>query len=264
MTYVKISADRFGPWALVTGASSGIGREFARQLAANGLHVVLAARRTDTLAELGAEIESRYGVRHLAVTVDLSDASGPDRLAEATSSLDVGLLVSNAGDLTPGEFLSQDLRHSVDSLQLNAYSHLVLARVFGGRLADRGRGGVVLVGAAGAEHGIPWLAAHAAAKAYTNTLGRGLHAEFAARGVTVTVLAPGPTRTELQSRRSLPDSVGMTAADCVSQALRALAAGRGMVVPGVVARVMNRLPASLTRRIAGRTMAAAAAQESAR
>ncbi|WP_432954040.1 SDR family NAD(P)-dependent oxidoreductase [Micromonospora haikouensis] len=138
----------------------------------------------------------------------------------------------------------------------------MLARVFGRRLADRGRGGVVLVGAAGAEHGIPWLAAPAAAKAYTNTLGWGLHAEFAARGVTVTVLAPGPTRTELQSRRSLPDSVGMTASDCVSQALRALEAGRGMVIPGVVARVLNRLPATLTRRIAGRTMAAAAAQES--
>ncbi|TCB95438.1 SDR family NAD(P)-dependent oxidoreductase [Micromonospora zingiberis] len=262
MTYARISADRFGPWAVVTGASSGIGREFARQLAANGLNVVIAARRATALTDLGAEIAQQYGVQHLAVTVDLSESTGPDHLAEATSDLDVGLLVSNAGDLTPGEFLRRELRHSIESLQLNAHSHLVLAHLFGNRLADRGKGGVVLVGAAGAEHGIPWLAAHAAAKAYTNTLGRGLHTEFATHGINLTVLAPGPTHTELQSRRSLPDSVGMAASDCVSQALKALESGRGMVIPGMLARVMNRLPAGLNRRLAGQTMATAAAQAS--
>lgn len=259
MTFTRVSTDEFGPWAVVTGASAGIGREFVRQLAASGLDVVLVARRTGLLTDLGAEIEHEYGVRHRVVTVDLSRPDGPDHLARATAELDVGLLVSNAGDLLPGEFLGRDLHHAVHSLHLNAYSHLTLAHHFGNRFSERGKGGVLLVGAAGAEHGIPWLAAHAASKAYVNALGRGLHAEFASRGLRMTVLTPGPTRTELQDRRSLPDT-GLAVSHSVSAALDALRSGRVEVAPGLAARLLRLLPPSLSRRISGRTMAAVSSQ----
>ncbi|GAA0598226.1 SDR family NAD(P)-dependent oxidoreductase [Kribbella sandramycini] len=258
MTHVELPTAKFGPWAVVTGASAGIGREFARQLAAGGLNVVISARRAAPLAELGAELEQQYDVRHRAVVADMSQPNGPHHLIEATADLDVGLLVSNAGDLVPGEFLGRELQYAFDSWQLNAGSHLVLTHHFGQRLAERGAGGVLLVGAAGAESGIPWAAAHAAAKAYTNTLARGLHAEFAERGLNLTVLTPGPTRTELQSRRALPETGGTTVSNAVSTALKALKAGDVEVTPGLAARVLNSLPASMSRRISGRTMAAAA------
>ncbi|PXX61738.1 hypothetical protein DFR70_108296 [Nocardia tenerifensis] len=258
MGHKKISADRFGPWAVVTGPSSGIGREFALQLAANGLNVVLAARRADTLAVLAEELQREYDVECLVVVIDLADPVQLDHLVEATSDLDIGLLVSNAGDLTPGGFLDQELSAAVKSLHLNAYSHLVLTHRFGERMARRGKGGVVLLGSPGAEHGIPWLAAHTAAKSYVNTLGRGLHSEFAARGITLVVLAPGAVATELQRRRALPEAGAMSVSDCVSQALRGLESGRAEVIPGLVPRVMRRLPARVTRRLLGKVMATAA------
>ncbi|WP_255630216.1 SDR family NAD(P)-dependent oxidoreductase [Jidongwangia harbinensis] len=143
-------------------------------------------------------------------------------------------------------------------MHLNAYSHLVLAHRFGVRLAERGRGGVILVGSPGAEHGIPWLAAHAAAKAYVNTLGRGLHAEFTARGLSLLLLAPGATATELAARRGLPTTGAMPVSDCVSRALRGLESGRAVVIPGLAARVLARMPVRLTQRMLGRVMASAA------
>ncbi|MEU3986560.1 SDR family NAD(P)-dependent oxidoreductase [Streptomyces sp. NPDC026672] len=263
MSHIELPADKFGPWTVVTGASAGIGREFVRQLAANGFNVVISARRATALAELGSWIEQEHGVRHRAVIADMSHRDGPGRLLEATEDLDIGLLVSNAGDLLPGEFLGRSLQPALDSWQLNAGSHLVLTHEFGQRLAARGKGGVLLVGAAGAENGIPWLAAHAAAKAYTNTLARGLHSEFADRGINITVLTPGPTRTELQNRRSLPDTGGTTVTNAVSAAFKALKAGDVEVTPGLAARVLNNLPASMSRRMSGRTMSAIAAQTTA-
>lgn len=261
--HARISAARFGPWAVVTGASAGIGREFARQLAANGLNLVLVARREEPLTVLGEELEREHRVRCRIVAADLADPAQPHRLAEATSDLDVGLVVSNAGDLTPGRFLDRELSYAVESMHLNAFSHLVLAHRFGARMAERGHGGVILVGSPGAEHGIPWLAGHTAAKAYVNTLGRGLHAEFAARGVSMLVLAPGATATELAARRGLPTTGTMPVSKCVSRALRGLESGRAFVTSGLAARVLARMPIRLTQRILGRVMADAATRESA-
>lgn len=256
--HLRISADRFGPWAVVTGASSGIGREFARQLAANGLNVVLAARRTDLLTTVAEELQRDHEIQCRVVALDLSDPAELDRLVAATSDLDVGLLVSNAGDLTPGRFLDRELSAAVESLHLNAFSHLVLTHRFAERMARRGKGGVVLLGSPGAEHGIPGLAAHTAAKAYVNTLGRGLHDELATRGITLTVLAPGAVATELQRRRALPETGAMPVSDCVTRALRGLESGRAEVIPGLMPRVMRRIPARITRRLLGRIMTTAA------
>src|SRR6266496_5834654 len=101
-----IEKNTFGPWALITGASSGIGKEFARQLAASGLNLVLVARRLPMLEELGRQLEKEFGVQYRAVGVDLTEDDFLETLAEATRDLDVGLLISNAGAGIPGEFLT--------------------------------------------------------------------------------------------------------------------------------------------------------------
>src|ERR1700692_4091227 len=175
---VALDKKRFGPWALVTGASSGIGKEFAQQIAASGINIVLVARREDLLKEVGVEFSKRYGVEHRVVVLDVSREDFIRQLASATDDLDVGLVVSNAGSGNPGEFLKLDRQLLEETLRLNTMSHLDIAHYFGGKLAERSRGGLILVRAMGAENGIPCMANDGAAKAYVHSLGEALHYEL--------------------------------------------------------------------------------------
>src|SRR3954447_8950061 len=138
-------AARFGPWAVVTGASSGIGEAFARRLAARGVHLVLIARREDRLRMLADELERRHAVRTRIVPVDLAADDFLPVVATATHDLDVGLLVNNAGALAAGRFLDRDLTAALNQLNLNTGATLVLAHLCGRRLRERRRGGVVFL-----------------------------------------------------------------------------------------------------------------------
>ncbi len=135
-----LDKKRFGPWALVTGASSGIGKEFARQIAASGINVVLVARREGLLKEAGVEFSKRYGVEHRVVVRDVSREDFIEQLASATNGLDIGLVVSNAGTGNPGEFLKQDRQHLRETVRLGAMAHLDIAHHFGGRNSPSGGG----------------------------------------------------------------------------------------------------------------------------
>jgi short-subunit dehydrogenase len=255
---MSINAQQFGPWAVVTGASSGIGREFAHQLADAGINVVLVARRLAVLQDLGAALARRYGVDYRAVGVDLSDPGMLMPIAEATNDIDVGLLVSNAGAALPGPFLDSDVQAQRAVLRLNTAAHLGLTHHFGERLAQRGRGGIVLVSALGAIHGVPYMAHSAATKAYVTSLGAGLHVELAKHGVHVTVLHPGPTRTPVLAELGLdPDKMPispMAPDDCAREALRALARNRARCVPGRMNRITALAPPALTRSVVARML----------
>jgi uncharacterized protein len=148
---MKAALDKrqFGPWAIVTGASSGIGKEFARQIAASGINVVLVARRDALLAELGRAIAQEFDVQYRALAMDLSQEGFIVRLADATKDLDIGLVVSNAGTPNPGEFLKLNRELLEATLRLNTMAHLEIAHHFGRKLAERQRGGLILVGVDG-------------------------------------------------------------------------------------------------------------------
>jgi uncharacterized protein len=256
---MSINAHQFGPWAVVTGASSGIGREFAQQLATAGINVVLVARRLAMLQDLGAALARRHGVDYRAVGVDLSDPGMLTPIAEATAGIDVGLLVSNAGAALPGPFLDSDLQAQRAVLRVNTAAHLGLSHLFGERLARRGRGGIVLVSALGATHGIPYMSHTAATKAYVASLGAGLHVELAKHGVHVTVLHPGFTRTPVLTELGLdPGKMPippMSPDDCVREALRALARNRARCIPGRINRATAALvPPALTRSMEARML----------
>ena len=256
---MSINAHQFGPWAVVTGASSGIGREFAQQLATAGINVVLVARRLAMLQDLGAALARRHGVDYRAVGVDLSDPGMLTPIAEATADIDVGLLVSNAGAALPGPFLDSDLQAQRAVLRVNTAAHLGLSHHFGERLARRGRGGIVLVSALGATHGIPYMSHTAATKAYVASLGAGLHVELAKHGVHVTVLHPGFTRTPVLTELGLdPGKMPippMSPDDCVREALRALARNRARCIPGRINRATAALvPPALTRSMEARML----------
>src|SRR5260370_22488598 len=104
----RLNKKQFGPWALITGASSGIGREFARQIAASGINIVLVARREALLKEAGAELSKQYGVKHRVVALDLAEDGFMDKLAPVTDDLDIGLVVSNAGTGSPRRVLTNN------------------------------------------------------------------------------------------------------------------------------------------------------------
>src|ERR1700724_1401094 len=141
---VALKKKRFGPWALVTGASSGIGNEFARQIAASGINIVLVARREDLLNEVGVQFGKRYGVEHRVVALDVSREDFIGQLASATDDLDIGLVVSNAGTGNSGEFLKLDRQLLQPTLRLNTMAHLDITHHFGAKLAKRRRGGLIL------------------------------------------------------------------------------------------------------------------------
>ena len=225
---------------------------------------MLAARRTAALTELGSELSITHGVKHRVVTVDLAEPDGPSELVRATVDLDVGLLVSNAGTGLPGDFLTHDLADLHRIVRLNSTAHLELAYHFGKRLVDRGRGGMVLVSAGGALHGLPHMVNDSATKAYVLNLGEGLHHELAPAGVDVTVLLPFAVDTPIielfgVERDSLPFKP-QSVEECVDEALKALHRGRATVISGRAMRIMTRLtPRSVSIRMNGRMLGKAVA-----
>lgn len=187
---------RYGEYALVTGASSGIGAEFGEQLAAAGLNLVLVARRKDRLDTLAAGMRAAHGTAAEVIELDLAADGAVSELARRTARLDVGLVVASAGIVTSGPFLGNDLAAESALLHLNLVVPAQLAHIYGRVLARRGRGGIVLVSSAVAFSPVPYTANYAAAKAYTASLGQALHYELKPAGVDVLTLAPGPVRTE--------------------------------------------------------------------
>ncbi|HET7885641.1 MAG TPA: SDR family NAD(P)-dependent oxidoreductase [Bradyrhizobium sp.] len=249
--------DRFGPWALVTGASSGIGAEFARQLARAGLNVVLAARRETLLDRLGQDLQGEFGVETRSVVVDLSETEAAARLHAAVEDLDIGLVVSNAGTGDPGSFLSEKRDEMIRRFRLNALAHLDIAHHFSPRLAIRGCGGLILGGAMGAAHGIPFMANDAGSKAFVQSFGESLHRELRRKGVHVTVLVVPPTDTAILSKFGLdPATMPMkpiSTSQCVDEALEAVQRNQSLCLPGAMNRVMSALiPASIARIVMGK------------
>ncbi|HEY2227900.1 MAG TPA: SDR family NAD(P)-dependent oxidoreductase [Xanthobacteraceae bacterium] len=256
----KLDSKRFGPWALITGASSGIGREFARQIAASHINVVLVARRQGLLDVLGVELSRDFGVKHRVTVADLSVEGFITGLAEATRDLDVGLVISNAGSANPGRFTDKDREELAMTLRLSALAHAELALHFGRKLAKRGSGGILLVGAMGADTGAPFMAHDGGAKAYVQSLGLALHEEFKPGGVYVTVLPPGPTDTPVLAKFRLDPKTmpmkPMQVDQAVTEGLNALAANRAIIIPGRMNRIMRAIaPASLRRSVMAKMFA---------
>lgn len=239
-------ARRYGPWALVTGASDGIGREFARYLAAEGLHLILVARREGALASLASELHRSHGIQCRVLSADLSDLEAVHRLADATSDLDVGLLVAAAGFGTSGPFLDAELGVETEMVDLNCTSVAALAWHLGRRLVQRGRGGVVFLSSLLAFHGTAHAANYAATKAYVQSLAEGLRAEWAPHGVDVIASAPGPIRSGFAARARMQLGQALPAEVVPRVTMKAL--GRKTTVrPGWLSKLLGWSLAMLPR-----------------
>jgi short-subunit dehydrogenase len=240
--------------AVVTGASSGIGREIARQLAADGTELVIVARDEGRLEELAAEVgvECEVLVADLAATDALSLVE--DRLRDRSRPID--LLVNNAGFGHQGLFHELDLEREAAVVDVNIVALHRLAHVAAATMVVAGRGGILNVSSMAGFVGSPGTATYAATKAFVTSLSEAIHAELEPLGVHVTALCPGFTRTEFQDRADydtskLPDFLWQTAAEVAEAGLRGVAANRTVVVPGaknkIGASVINALPGSVRR-----------------
>lgn len=248
-----------GKTALITGASSGIGEQMARQLAAVGCNLILVARRTDRLNALAGELGA---VTVDVITADLADPEAPEAVFAQTQAdgRQVDILINNAGFGFQKPLLAVDQLGMVD---VNVRSLLAMTQLFAVPMVQRGQGWVLNVSSVSAWFPIPGMATYAASKACVLHLSRALHEELKPAGIVVTALCPGGTRTEFSSiarDRMDPDmEKAMMPADVVAAAgLKALARGKAVVVPGILYRMMvglvRVLPASWVTRLAGKVM----------
>jgi short-subunit dehydrogenase len=217
--------EKYGPWALVTGASSGMGEQFARRLARAGFSLLMVARRAERLRALEQELGRRRRIEVVGLAEDLADRTALDRIAAAAAARDVGLIVSNAGFGLKGPFERTD-RAKVESMfDTNARAPLILLHTLLPRLLERGKGGIILTGSIEGEAPFPWSSAYAATKAFIHSLGLSLSGELAGTGIDLLVHEPGATDTEaltLQgfSKATLPGL--MTPDEVAKQALAQL------------------------------------------
>lgn len=231
-------ADRYGPWAIVTGASDGIGRACAHELAAAGLNLVLVARRQNTLDALAAEFARDHGIEARPLALDLGQPGAVVRLVHETRPLDVGLLITSAGYGTSGPLLKTKLADELDMLQVNATSVLELVHRLGPRLIARDRSGVVLLGSLVGFQGVPRAANYAATKAYVQSLAEALHHEWKPLGVDVLASAPGPVNSGFAARADMDLGQALTPATVARETLRALGR-RSVVRPGFLSKFLE-------------------------
>jgi short-subunit dehydrogenase len=242
---------RYGPWAVVAGASEGLGAAFAERLAGEGLSLVLLARRAAVLDALAARLERSHGVSVRTLAIDLASPSLAAEVGGAVAGLDVGLLVYNAAAPAIGAFLDEAVGAHLRSVDVNVRGPVVLAHLLGTSMAERGRGGIILVSSVAALSGSPLLATYAATKSFQVVLAEGLWAELRARGVDVLAVCAGATRTpgfERSRPRLRPRTMEPSAV--VDDALAAL--GRR---PVTVAGWLNRAAALALGRLLPRTVA---------
>ena len=220
--------ERYGPWALIAGASEGIGRAFARELAGRGLNLALVARRAGPLEALAGELQAEFGVEVLAIPADLSQPEGGAAIRAALGGREVGLYVSNAGaDPNGARFLDREIEVWEEQLGRNVFNLVRSCHHWGGAMKARGRGGIVIVGSGACYGGGSFMALYSGSKGFSLNFAESLWAELKPHGVDVLYFAAGMTDTpefrRLMAEKglSVPDGIA-DPAEVARQALAAL------------------------------------------
>ena len=209
LTMSEDFSKRYGPWAIVTGASSGIGEAFACAIAKRGVRSLLLARRRDELVRVANDVRKATGVECETHVADLADPGFIDALQERTCDLDVGLVVSNAGYNPVGGFAERTPEELSRILDVNCKAPLLLAHTFRPRLQARGQGGFLLTGSVEGFFGVPHSVAYSPTKNYVLAFGEALWGEQAGTDVDVLVLAPGATDTAIIRARNMQNLPGI-------------------------------------------------------
>ncbi len=252
--------EKYGEWALITGASSGLGAEFARQIAEKGLNLVLTARRNERLQTLATELISSHGIRVETVAVDLADPGFKEIILQTVKGLEIGLLVNNAGFAVTGEFINNPLERELELLNVNCRAPLILSHIFARKMVSRKRGGIIIVSSQVAFIAAPLWLGYSTSKVYDLYMACALESEMKQHGIDVQALCPGPTKTEFGKVAGVSGRFSsMQAETVIRESLEKL--GRKLIVsPGILNKLtyglVRIMPRKLTSRILKQGLAA--------
>ena len=250
-------------FTLVTGASSGIGEVFARELAARGSNLVITARSRDKLEALAAELGKKHGVEVHVVASDISEANGVDRLCREVDELGVAIhhLVNNAGFGIAGAFAKSDESEQTRMVRLNCEALMRVTRHFVPPLIERGSGGIIHVASTASYQPMPFMATYGATKAFVLSFSVALREEISGRGVRVLALCPGPVPTGFQAAAGIEPGMeriaALSAEETVRQGLEAYQANDAVCIPGAVNRVQTLVSKFMPRSVVTHTISAA-------
>lgn len=253
-----------GKWALVTGASAGIGWALAEQLAEKGANLVLTARRTDRLAKLASELSAKHGIKAETFAADLVRPEAPVEIFAFTAGkgIEVELLVNNAGFGAFGYNHELETSRLLDMIQLNCSAVVHLTRLYVPGMVERRQGDILIVASTAAFQAVPFISAYAATKAFDLIFAEGIAEELARFGVCVCALCPGSTNTEFQDVAGQPDRAfryAEAAAAVARVGLEGLEQGKSCAISGRANRMMvwgERLaPRRFVARMAAKAMA---------
>lgn len=240
--------EKYGRYALVTGASAGIGEAFARLLAKRGLDLILVARREENLNRIAEELRERHGVQVVVIPMDLTREDSAEELFRKVGEFDVGLLVNNAGFGYYGRFVKQDPGKFSEMIKLNILTFTLLTSKFADRFIKKGRGGIILVSSLAAFQPTPGMALYGATKGFELLLGEAIAEEINGKNVDITVLCPSATLTEFQSVAGGVPHDGMTSEFVAENALKCLGKKR-IAIPGLWNKVLGKANRFLPRNV---------------
>jgi short-subunit dehydrogenase len=232
-----MQAEWNGKWALVTGASAGIGVALAKELAVGGTNLVLTARRKDRLEDLAASLRSQHKVKTEVLVADLAEAGAPEKIFAFTKEkgLDIDLLINNAGFGHYGEFSSAEIHRVLDMVQVNCHAVVHLTRLYLPEMIARRRGDVLILASTASFQAVPYISTYAATKAFDLLFAEGLAEEMKPYGIRVCALCPGSTETEFHVVAGQDQFIrkAETAEKVARTGLKALAAGKSYVISGL-------------------------------
>lgn len=231
--------EKYGRYALVTGASAGIGEAFARLLAKRGFDLILVARREEKLNLIAEELRRKHGIEVMVIPMDLTLEDSADVLFRKVGEFDVGLLVNNAGFGYYGKFVKQAPERFSDMIKLNILTFTLLTRKFADHFIKKGRGGIILVSSLAAFQPTPGMALYGATKGFELLLGEALAEEIKGKNVDITVLCPSATLTEFQRVAGGVPHDGMTAEFVADNALNCLGRKR-IAIPGLWNKILGK------------------------
>lgn len=229
--------QKYGNWAIITGASSGIGLELAHCLADAGFNLVLNARDINKLQEVEKILQSSYNVKVKVIAADASQHDAIDKITTETSQLNIGLLVVSAGYGTSGLFINSSLPSEINMLRVNCEALLSLTHYFSQKFAQQSRGGIILMSSMVAFQGVPYSANYAATKAYVQSLAEALAVELKPYNVDVLAVAPGPVSSGFEERANMKMSMSLKPSDIGVPILKALGK-KTTVLPGLLTKVL--------------------------
>ena len=226
-----------GKWALITGASAGIGVAFAKELAFGGTHLVLTARRKDRLEELARSLAANYKINTQVIAADLADSNAPEKIFAFTKEkgIEIDLLINNAGFGQYGEFPSVEKQRLLDMVQVNCSAVVHLTRLYLPEMIARRRGDVLILASTASFQAVPYISTYAATKAFDLLFAEGLAEEMKPYGIRVCALCPGSTESEFHAVSGQEKFIrnAETAEKVAHTGLKALAAGKSYVISGL-------------------------------